>query len=46
MLRYFTGGCLNAHSTQPVNNFKFEQKVCALEQSIGFQNSCKISPAH
>ena len=44
MLRYFTCRCLDAHSTQPINIFKFEQKVCTLEQSIEFQNLCKQPP--
>ena len=41
MLRYFTCRCLNACSTQPVNIFKIEQKLCILEQNIGFLDFCK-----
>ena len=32
---------VDACSTQPINIFEFEQKVCTLEQSIEFQNLCK-----
>ena len=37
ILRYFTGGCQDAHFTQPVNIFEIEQKICTLEQNIEFQ---------
>ena len=39
MLRYFTGRCLDACSTYPINIFEFGLKICDLEQNIEFQNS-------
>ena len=37
-LKYFTGGCLHAPSTQPVNILEIEQKFSTLKQSVEFQN--------
>ena len=45
MLWYFTGGCIDAHSTQPVNIFTIHIKLQVLEQNIGFKNSYEINPA-
>ena len=44
MLKYFTGRCLDAHFTQPVNIFEFKQKICTLEQGIEIPNLCKQAP--
>ena len=44
MPRYFAGGCLEAHSIQPVNIFEIEQKFCTLEKNIEFQNVYKQAP--
>ena len=41
ILRYFTGGSLDACFTQPVNIFEIKQKVCTLEQNL-----CKQDPSH
>ena len=44
MLTYFIGGCLNAHTTWPINIFKIEQTLCILEKNIEFQELCKQAP--
>ena len=35
---------LNVQSTQPVNIFRIEQKLCILERNIDFLNNLDYSP--